>query len=130
MVASLTNMPFSHAAVLDRDSDQVIEAESIGVHTTPLAQFVAKSQRVMLVRPVWADASNAMAATVKARSLVGRPYDFLGLVGVSVPDEYYCSELAIEIYRPFVRREDIIPRPVAPGQLHYWGRIVFDSGAR
>jgi uncharacterized protein YycO len=130
MVASLTNMPFSHAAVLDRDSDQVIEAESVGVHTTPLAQFVAKSQRVMLVRPVWADASNAMAATVKARSLVGRPYDFLGLVGVSVPDEYYCSELAIEIYRPFVRREDIIPRPVAPGQLHYWGRIVFDSGAR
>jgi uncharacterized protein YycO len=130
MVATLTNMPFSHAAVLDRDSDEVIEAESVGVHSAPLAQYVAKSQRVMLVRPVWADERSAMIATAKARSLVGRRYDFLGLVGMSVPDEYYCSELAVEIYRPFVRSEDIIPRPVAPGQLHYWGRILFDSGAK
>jgi hypothetical protein len=51
-------------------------------------------------------------------------------VGLSIPNEYYCSELAVEIYRPWVREGDIIPRPVAPGQLHYWGKVVYDTGAR
>jgi uncharacterized protein YycO len=130
MVSTLTNMPFSHAAVLDLDADQVIEAESVGVHITPLADFISKSQRIMLVRPLWANEDSAAVAIAKARSLVGRNYDFTGLVGLSIPDQYYCSELAVEIYRPFIRSEDILPRPVAPGQLHYWGRILFDSGAR
>src|SRR5205814_5000112 len=87
MVATLTNMPFSHAAVLDRDADAAIEAESVGVHATPLSEFVAKSQRLMLVRPVWAGDDAAAAAAAKARALIGRPCDFLGL-GLSVPDEY------------------------------------------
>ncbi len=129
IVSTLTNMPFSHAAVLDLDANQVIEAESSGVHTTPLAAFVAKSQRIMLVRSVWAHGDSADGAVKKARSLLGRPYDFLGLVGVNIPNEYYCSELAVEIYRSSIRSTDIIPRPVAPGQLHYWGTILFDSGA-
>ena len=130
MVSSLTNMPFSHAAVLDRSADQVIEAESAGVHTSSLADFVAKSQRLMLIRPVWAEAGTGAIALARARSLVGRPYDFLGLIGFSIPEQYYCSELAVEVYRPYARRDDVIPRPVAPGQLHYWGRVLFDSGAR
>jgi hypothetical protein len=129
MVSTFTNMPFSHAAVLDYEANQVIEADSSGVHTTPLAEFIAKSQRIMLVRSVWSNGDTAGNAIVKARSLVGRPYDFFGLVGVNIPNEYYCSELAIDIYRSSIRSEDHIPRPVAPGQLHYWGRILFDSGA-
>jgi uncharacterized protein YycO len=129
MVSTLTNMPFSHAAVLDADGNQVIEADSSGVHTTPLAEFINKSQRIMLVRSVWANGDAANNAVVKARTLLGRPYDFLGLLGANIPNEYYCSELAIEIYRPAIRPEDRIPRPVAPGQLHYWGRILFDTGA-
>jgi hypothetical protein len=130
LVSSLTNMPFSHVAVLDADRDEVIEAESPRVHTESLQAFVVKSQRLMLVRPVWSAADAGTIALAKARTLVNRPYDFLGVVGLDIPDQYYCSELAIEIYRPFVRREDIVPRPVAPGQLHYWGRVLFDSGAR
>ena len=130
LVSSLTNMPFSHAAVLDADRDEVIEAESPRVHTESLQAFVAKSQRLMLVRPVWSAGHTGTIALAKARTLVNHPYDFLGVVGFDIPDQYYCSELAIEIYRPFVRREDIVPRPVAPGQLHYWGRVLFDSGAR
>ena len=86
--------------------------------------------RLLLVRPVWADATSSIAALEKARRLVGRPYDFLGLIGVDVPDRYYCSELTLEIYRPFVRPGDVIPRPVEPGQLTYWGRVLYDSGAR
>jgi hypothetical protein len=45
------------------------------------------------------------------------------------PDRYYCSGLAIEIYRPYIRENDLVPRPVEPGRLHYWGRILYDSGA-
>lgn len=128
LVSSLTNKPFSHAAVLDLDRDQVIEAESIGVHTTPLAEFVAKSHRLLLVRPVWADVRTSVAAAATARQLVGRQYDFLGLIGVNIPERYYCSELTLEVYRPYIRREDIVPRPVEPGQLFYWGTILYDSG--
>jgi Permuted papain-like amidase enzyme, YaeF/YiiX, C92 family len=128
LVAALTNKPFTHVAVLDLSNDRVVEAESQGVHFTPLAQFVAKSHRLMLVRPIWSDTERAERAIAKARAVVGRPYDFLGLIGLDVPDRYYCSGLAIEIYRPYVRAEDVVPRPVEPGQLHHWGRILYDSG--
>jgi hypothetical protein len=129
LVASLTNKPFSHAAVLDLANDRVIEAEAAGVHFTPLAEFVAKSHRLLLIRPVWSDAASAEAALKKARDVVGRSYDFLGLIGLGIPDRYYCSSLTIEVYRPYIRAEDQVPRPVEPGQLMYWGRILYDSGA-
>lgn len=128
LVASMTNKPFSHAAVLDTERDQAIEAEAQGVHTSTLAEFVAKSHRLLLVRPVWASTASAPAAVAKARSLVGRQYDFLGLIGLNVPDSYYCSELALEVYRPYIRASDVIPRPIEPGQLYHYGRILFDSG--
>jgi Permuted papain-like amidase enzyme, YaeF/YiiX, C92 family len=131
LVASLTNKPFSHAAVLDKANDRVIEAEpeAAGVHFTPLAEFVARSHRLLLIRPVWSDGASAEAALKKAREVVGKPYDFLGLIGVGVPDRYYCSSLAIEVYRPYIRPDDQVPRPVEPGQLMYWGRVLYDSGA-
>jgi hypothetical protein len=129
LVATITNKPFSHSAVLDLENDRVVEAESPGVHFTPLAEFVAKSHRVLLVRPVWSRDETRAAAIAKARSVVGKPYDFLGLVGLDVPDRFYCSGLAVEIYRPYIRDSDLVPHPVEPGQLHYWGRILYDSGA-
>jgi hypothetical protein len=130
LVAALTNTPFSHAAVLDAAKGQAIEAEGRdGVHASPIAQFAAKAHRLVLIRPVWSTPASAAAAVARARSLVGSRYDFPGLVGLSVPDTYYCSELALEVYRPFIRPDDVIPRPVAPAQLYYWGRVIFDSGA-
>jgi len=128
MVASLTNKPFSHAAVLDLAHDRVVEAEARGVHFTPLAEFVSKSHRVMLVRPSWSDEVTSRGAVEKARTVVGRPYDFLGLIGLDVPERFYCSGWAVEVYRPHIREHDQLPRPVEPGQLHYWGRILYDSG--
>ena len=128
LVASITNKPFSHAALLDHERDQAIEAEAQGVHTATLREFVAKSHRLLLIRPVWGDARSADEAVRKARSLVGRPYDFLGLIGLDVPDRYYCSEFVLEVYRPFIRRDDVVQRPVEPGQLHHYGRILFDNG--
>ena len=129
-VATVTNNPFSHAAVLDLERDRVVEAEAKGIHFTPLAEFVAKSHRLLLIRPVWSDAASAPAALARARSLVGRPYNFAGLLGVDVPESFYCSELTLEVYRPYLRPGDVVPRPIEPGKLHYWGRVLYDSGAR
>lgn len=131
LVSALTNSPFSHAAVLDPERDQVIEAEGVGLHTTPTADFVKKAQRLMLVRAQWATIPERQGAAVaKARSLVGRPYDFMGLVGLNVPNRYYCSELAVAVYAPHVSRlRDHIPPVVPPDQLHYWGTVIWDSGA-
>lgn len=129
-VATVTNNPFSHAAVLDLANDRVIEAEAKGIHVTALGQFVAKSHRLLLIRPMWSTAASGAAALARARALVGRQYDFLGLIGVDVPDRYYCSELTLEVYRPFIPAADVVPRPIEPGKLHYWGRVLYDSGPR
>jgi hypothetical protein len=129
-VATVTNAPFSHAAMLDLERGEVIEAEAKGIHVTPLEEFVAKSHRLMLVRPMWGDAAGAKAALARARGLVGREYDFLGLIGVNIPDRYYCTELTLEAYRPLIPATELIPRPIEPGKLHYWGRVLYDSGPR
>lgn len=131
LVSALTNAPFSHAAVLDPERAQVIEAEGVGLHTTPLGGFVKKAQRLMLVRAQWATTpEHQRTAVEKARSLVGRPYDFTGLVGINLPDRYYCSELAVAVFGPLVSRtRDHLPPVVPPDQLHYWGTVLWDSGA-
>lgn len=128
LVSLVTNAPFSHAAVLDLSGNQVVEADASGVHATPLPAFLQKAHRLLLVRPVWAREDRPARAVAKARSLVGRPYDFTGLVGLNVPSSYYCSELAVAVYRPWVRASDHVPPVIPPNELHYWGRILFDSG--
>ena len=128
LVSVATNTPWSHAAVLDVDRDQVVEAEGRGVHSTPLPEFVAKSHRLMLVRSNWATDKSSLEAVHNARTWVGKGYDFLGLAGLNIPDRYYCSELAVAAYRAYIPSGAYIPRPVAPAQLHYWGRILYDSG--
>lgn len=128
LVSLVTNAPFSHAAVLDLSGNQVIEADARGVHATPLAAFLGKAHRLLLVRPIWARAERPALAVATARGLVGRPYDFTGLVGLDVPSSYYCSELAVAVYRPWIRPSDHVPPVIPPHELHYWGRILFDSG--
>lgn len=128
LVSVATNTPWTHAAVLDLDNDQVIEAESQGVHTSSLPHFVAGSHRLQIVRPSWANEKSSRQAVVKARALVGKRYDFLGLAGVDIPERFYCSELAVAVYRPHIPATERFPRPVTPSQLHYWGRILYDSG--
>lgn len=129
LVSVATNTPWSHAAVLDADNDQVIEAEAQGVHLSPLPEFVAKSHRLLLVRPSWAVGKAPDEALGKARAFVGKGYDFLGLAGVNVPERFYCSELAVAVYQSHIPAGMRIPRPVEPAQLHYWGRILYDSGS-
>jgi hypothetical protein len=128
LVSVVTDTPWTHAAVLDLENDQVIEAEGKGVHTSPLPEFVARSHRLLVVRPAWASGNASTDALNKARTFVGKGYDFLGLVGLNVPERYYCSELAIAAYKGHIPHAEHIPHPVAPSQLHYWGKILYDSG--
>lgn len=127
LVASLSNQPVSHAAVLDPERGQVIEAEASGVHASPLADFVGKSARLLLIKPEGATPENRSAAVAKARARIGHPYDFLGLVGLDQSERFYCSELVLSLYP---RTAEGNPRPwvVPPGQLWHWGKIVYDSG--
>lgn len=129
LVSALTNEPFSHVAILDPARQQVIEAEGKGLHTTPLPAFMTKAHRLMLLRPVWAtDPARQEAAVARARSLVGSPYDFTGLVGLGLPDRYYCSELAVAVHVPQASRKDRMPPVIPPGDLHRWATILWDSG--
>jgi len=128
LVSGFTNLPVSHVGVYDKEKGMVIEAEGVGVHASKLPDFVAKTTRLMILRPIWADGGAGEKAVEKARSLVGRPYDYWGIVGLNQPDAFYCSELAIVAYREFIREEDKVPPVVAPGQLYAWGRVVYDSG--
>ncbi|MDR2349178.1 MAG: hypothetical protein LBF41_00955 [Deltaproteobacteria bacterium] len=129
-ISSVTNMPFSHSAIYDAENDSVIEAEAHGVSVTPLAKFLAKAQRVWVLKPVWATPETRPLAVARARSRVGKPYDFTGLVGIPVPGTYYCTELVMDSWRPFMGDDDSdnpIPAVISPGRLHHWGRVVYDS---
>ncbi|MBI3132541.1 MAG: hypothetical protein HYZ13_14595 [Acidobacteria bacterium] len=129
LVSAATNAPFSHVAVLDPDKGQVIEAEGKGLHTTPLPEFMKKAHRLILMRPQWATGPDRqLAAVEKARGYVGRGYDFSGLVGINVPDRFYCSELAVAIYAPHATRKDHLPPVLPPADMHFWATILWDSG--
>jgi Permuted papain-like amidase enzyme, YaeF/YiiX, C92 family len=128
-VATLTNMPLSHAGLLDLERRQVIEAESVGVHASPLDVFVGKAERLLVVRPIWASEATAHTAIDRARVLIGHNYDYLGLIGLNEPDRYYCTELVLSVYQPAgTRLSNSFPPVVAPGQLYHWGTVLYDSG--
>jgi hypothetical protein len=129
-IGTVTNMPFSHSAIYDAVNDEVIEADSHGVHITSLEEYLASASRVWIVKPMWATPETRPLAVAKARELVGRPYDWTGTIGIGLPDSYYCSELAIIVWRPFMGKNPMqnpIPQVISPGRLHHWGRVVYDS---
>ena len=130
LVTGVTNAPISHVAVLDLDKEQVIEAESKGVHATNLLKFINKSHRVILIRPVWSVGEAGEEAMIKARKLVGKKYDFLGTVGLNTPGAFYCSELAMHVYKKYQKKNHLIPKIIEPGHIYLWGTILYDSRPR
>lgn len=131
LVASLTQKPFSHAAIYDADDGSVIEATATGVHRAALDDLVRRSQRMLVIRPLWADETSSRVAVERAGKLIGKSYDFTGLVGLGTRERYYCTELCIESYRPFISGEkpdNPIPRIIQPGDMYFWGTIVHDTG--
>lgn len=127
LVSNATGVPISHAAVFNRERRQLVEAEGKGVHLSGLQAFIDKSYRVLVIRPRWRTAGNGDAAWQNAEALVGRGYDFLGTIGFSYPDRYYCSELTVTIYEPWYTGRERFPAVIKPGELYLFGEILYDS---
>ncbi|MDL2316466.1 hypothetical protein LJC59_05230 [Desulfovibrio sp. OttesenSCG-928-A18] len=130
VVATATNAPLSHAAIYDAENNLFIESESQGVHCTALDDFFAKSHRIMVLRPMWATPQVASAAVIRAREVIGKGYNFAVFVGLSQPERYYCTQLVMYAYEPYIKEqpENPIPRVLKPGQMYHWARIIYDSG--
>ncbi len=130
LVVLATNLPLSHAAMLDLERDEVIESIAEGVIVTKLHDFLDHAHRVLLIRPRWAAEDRGIKAIERARGAVGKGYDFTGLVGLSSKDRYYCSELCLFAWAPYQEDRDRIPRIIEPGQMYLWGAVLYDSGSR
>ncbi|CAK7035207.1 MAG: hypothetical protein DELT_00533 [Desulfovibrio sp.] len=132
IVASVTRKPLSHASLYDAEFGGVIEADASGIHRTSLADLLAKSQRVLVIRPIWSTSeASARIAVERAREWLGKGYNFTGLVGLDTPDRYYCTQVCLEAYRPFITAEgpdNPIPKIIQPGNMYFWGAILYDSG--
>jgi hypothetical protein len=130
LIVAMTGTPLSHAGILDMEKKLVIEALAGGVTVTGLDSFIHKSHRIILIRPKWAAGTNGDAAIAQARKLVGRGYDFLGLVGIDSKKRFYCTELAMYIYREHQKNDRDIPKIIQPAQMYLWGTILYDSRPR
>ncbi len=100
--------PFDHVGIIDIDSCGVWVVEAsprCGVTATPWAEFTADSPRLMIVPMT--GVADTDAAVERARSCIGRPYDWA--YGPS-PDSVYCSELVQIAYL------DTIGRPLFPSR--------------
>ena len=127
LVANATGIPISHTGIYDKELRQVIEAEAGGVHATGLSAFIEKSHRLIVIRPRWSTPQSRRPAILRARELIGKSYDYLGTIGFDSPSRFYCSELAVEIYRPWHTPADRLPEVIKPGELYLWGTILYDS---
>lgn len=129
VVAAATAARLTHAALLDTQRDEVIEAIGRGVTVSKLRELVAQAVRVQVVKPRGYTADKGVAAIARARSYVGSGYDWLGTVGVQSDRSYYCTELCAEVYG--AREQGWMPRGVLhPAQMQKYGAVLFDSGMR
>ena len=127
LVANATGIPLSHVAIFDRENELVIESNNKGVHKTALMEFIDNSYRVLIIRPRWQNETNGMEALENANQLVGKDYDYLGTIGINIPDRYYCSELAVYIYKKWRSPKEKLPAVIKPSELYLYGTILYDS---
>lgn len=127
LVANATGIPLSHVGIYNGERQEVVGAEGKGVQRESLASFISRSDRVLVIRPRWRSDENAAQAWAAAEALVGRDYDFLGTIGFNQPNRYYCSELALHVYRPWWRGAERFPKVIKPGELYLFGTILYDS---
>lgn len=129
-VVMATNTPLSHAALLDIERDRVIESLADGVVRNTLEHFVDHAHRLLIIQPKWWTEERGKAAAVEADTLVGKKYDWTGAIGLSDEDRFFCSELAVHVYRAHQTEKDHLPKVLLPSHMYLWGNIVWDSGER
>lgn len=128
-VAMVTMGLLSHAAVLDKEKGEVIEALAGGVQVTPLRKLLAQAHRMVIVRPPGWTADEGRAAVARARTRVGQKYDWLGLVGAQQEARFYCTELVVDAYRGRERKWKL-GRIIFPADVPGLGNILLDTGPR
>jgi hypothetical protein len=129
VVAAVSAARLTHAALLDFERSEVIEAVGRGVSVAPLRELVAQSMRIQLVRPRGYTPEKGSAAIVRARAHVGKSYDWLGTVGLQTDRSFYCTELCADAYD--ARTQGWMPNGVLhPEKMSQYGDILYDSGMR
>ncbi len=129
VVAIATASALSHAAILDLDKQQVIEAVGKGVVATDLKKFLHESHRVVLIQPPGFDRAKGKSTVARARGKIGEGYDFLGTVGLPDDKRWYCSELAV--WASGTEVDHIGPKNVLhPKSMLKLGKVLFDTGQR
>ena len=129
VVAAATAARLTHAALLDREHEEVIEAVGRGVSVGPLRELIAQAMRVQLIAPRDYTPERGRAAVARARSRVGSGYDWLGTVGLQSDRSYYCTELCADAYD--ARAQGWMPSSVLhPEHMARYGKVLFDSGMR
>ncbi len=129
LVSILTASPLSHVGILDADRGEVIESLWNGNVTNSVVNFVEMSHRVVLVRPEGWTPETGNEALAKARTKLGKKYDFGGLIGLPSSNRWYCSELASWSWgRPSDRKGPW--HVIHPRRLSRMGTVLFDSGSR
>ena len=129
LVATATLTDYSHAAIIDLKSKSVIEADATGIHETALEKFVNHSFKITLVKPLGYTKSRGDSAVASARNKLGKPYDFLGTVGVNDSERYYCSELVVSCYTN-MKDSLKLPLVVKPSYLLEIGNTIYETPER
>jgi tyrosine-protein phosphatase SIW14 len=129
VVAAGSAAQLTHAAVYDREHDEIIEAVGTGVAAAPLRELIAQSWRVQIIRPRDYSDDEGREAVTRARSRIGFSYDWLGTVGAQNDRRFYCTELTLDAYR--ARERGWMPEGVIhPEHMERYGEVVWDSGGR
>ena len=115
----------SHAAVYDPERDVVIEAVSPRVREISLERMLHRNRYAILVRPSGLSDAQRRATVRRARSAVGRGFDYGGLFGLDDGDRLYCSELAV-----WAAKLEPHTAVVTPSNLFEYGEVIYVSGMR
>jgi protein tyrosine phosphatase (PTP) superfamily phosphohydrolase (DUF442 family) len=128
-VAAATAASLSHAAIFDKERDEVIESVGKGVVRTPLRELLAQAHRLLIIRPRDYSPESGREAVERARAVVGHGYDWLGIAGAQQDRRFYCTELCAYAYR--ARELGWMPDGVLhPDKMAALGEVIFDSGPR
>jgi uncharacterized protein YycO len=127
LVTSGANM--SHAVIYDGETGTVIEAVDGGVKETALHDLVRGAHHVMIIRPTGLTRAERRAAVLRARSVIGTPFDYAGFIGLPSDDRFYCSELVVWAMTTSDEGAKF-GRIITPGRLIDVGETVYDSGER
>jgi len=129
VVAAATAARLTHAALLDAERDEVIEAVGRGVSVGPLRELIAQAVRIQIIRPRGYSTEKGRSAVAHARKRVGAGYDWFGTVGLQSDRSYYCTELCVDAYG--ARAAGWMPSGVLhPERMAQYGDLLFDSGMR